>query len=157
MKRTFQIISQDIKNRVISEINDLTLEPLHEVVIREKKKSRTLAQNSLYWLWLTVIAAERGESKEDVHDRYKRKVLIGIFERDNKEYAEMIESIKNVHTSGMKMEAKTLFDQIVKLTSTTQANVKQFAEYLTDIEHDAIDMQMSLPHPEDRYHEAMGL
>jgi hypothetical protein len=46
---------------------------------------------------------------------------------------------------------------IVEQTSTADASVKQFMEYLKQIERDMTDRGIPLPHPEDRYNSAMGV
>uniref|UniRef100_A0A6M3JJE1 Putative lambda recombination protein n=1 Tax=viral metagenome TaxID=1070528 RepID=A0A6M3JJE1_9ZZZZ len=157
MKLKVSLIDDSARNRIIDKIRNIPLNPLHEVVVRPKEIKRSIVQNSLYWMWITIIANELGETKEAIHIRYKRKILIHIFERDDPEYAEMIEAVRTVHKSGMKVEAIKLSNQIVKLTSTTQTDVKQFTEYLNDIEKDAMGIQIALPHPEDRYNIAMGV
>ncbi len=68
----------------------------------------------------------------------------------------MIGSVNAVHAKGMKSEAIALKREIVRLTSTTQMNVQQFTEYLNDIELDARNIGIILPHPEDLYNDALG-
>lgn len=155
-KQTLIIRNDQIRSRAVHIISGLPLEPVHEIVIREHHKDRSAAANSLYWLWLTIIAAELGETKEDAHQRYKEEILVHIYERDDLEFAEMIQAIRKVAASGMVDEARHLEKQVAKLVSTTTATVHQFTEYLQDIEKDAIGMNIILPHPEDRYYLAMG-
>jgi thiaminase len=157
MKHTFIIRNPEVKNNAIAFIGSVPLEPLHEVIIREHKKDRSASQNSLYWTWITIIAGEMGLTKDEVHYWCKDKFLVRIYERDNEEYAGMIESIRKVHESELHLEADNLHIQVVNLTSTTTATVTQFTEYLNDIEKDAINKGIVLPHPEDRYYEAMGI
>jgi hypothetical protein len=157
MKHTFVIRDEHIRGNALKVIEALPLDPINEIIIREHHKDRTIDQNSLYWMWLTLIAGELGETKDSMHHEYKKKFLVHIFERDDPEYAAMIKAVRDVYKIGMEKEASLLADQIVKLTSTTDANVKQFTEYLNDIEHDAIsEKRIVLPHPEDKYNFAMG-
>jgi hypothetical protein len=144
------------RRRAVEIIARLPLEKPQEVDVREHKKNRSAAQNSLLWKWLTVIAAELGESKEDVHERCKERFLVPILRRDDPDFAAMIGSVNAVHASGMKAEAIALKREIVRLTSTTQMSVQQFTEYLNDIELDARNMGIILPHPEDLYTDALG-
>ena len=158
MKHTLILRNPDIKETASKLILGCPLEPLHEVVIREHKKDRTAAQNALLWLWYTVIAGELGETKDDIHYMYKSQILVHIYERDDLEYAEIILSIRRIYRmTDMKDAALYLHKSIVKLTSTTTATVEQFTEYLNDIEKDCIGKGIVLPHPEDRYYEAMGI
>ena len=144
------------RNRAVEIVNRVPIDPPQEIEIREWKKNRLAAQNSLLWKWLTVIASELGESKEDVHARYKEKLLVPILRRDDPDFAAMIGSVNAVHASGMKAEALALKREIVRLTSTTQMNVHQFTEYLNDIELDSRNFGIILPHPEDLYNDALG-
>ena len=156
MPHTITLQSQEEKTRASNLILSLPDTPVYEVVIRKHKKDRSLAQNAVLWLWYTVIAGELGYTKDDMHLIYKKKYLVPIFERDDPEYAKMIESVRTVWKAGLKKDAHSLKDQIVKLTSTTDANTKQFTEYLDDIEKDAIGQGIILPQPENQYKQAMG-
>jgi hypothetical protein len=144
------------RNRLREIVEGLTLDPPQEVEIREFKANRSVAQHRLLWVWNTVMGAELGESKEEIHERNKERFLVPIYERDDLEFAEMIEAVREVYRAGMKDRAQMLFKRIVKLTSTTTANVKQMTEYLDEIEKDARNLNIQLPHPEDLYREAFG-
>ena len=156
MKHTFILRNEEVQKTAANFVFEMPIDPLHEVIIRPHKKDRTAAQNALMWLWFTTIAGEHGETKEDVHEQYKGQILVHIYERDNPEYAEMIETVRGIHRDGKIKQAKQLHKAIVKLTSTTRATVEQFTEYLNDIEKDAISKGIKLEHPEDRYNLAMG-
>jgi hypothetical protein len=156
MKTKIQIINEATAERACEVIRSLPLEPRHEVVIQEIKKDRTGAQNSLMWLWITIIAGELGETKDEIHLRLKKKFLVPIYERDDLGYAGMIAAVRTVHSAGMKSEAASLAAQILELTSTTKASSDQFTEYLNDIDRDDMGKGIVLPRPEDRHREAMG-
>ncbi len=146
--------SQQIKDRACHIINQAGYEKPLEVVIREHKADRSAAQNALYFKWITIIGSDLGETKDELHERYKGLFLVRIFERDDPEYAEMIAALRRLYKED-KEQGSFLFKQIVKLTSTTKANVSQFSEYLSDIEADARRLNIFLPHPDD-YSLAMG-
>ena len=156
-KQVFVLRNETIKDNAKVYIGALPLEPVSEVIIRPHKKDRTVAQNSLMWLWITHMAGETGETKDEVHKRLKKQHLIYIYERDDPEYAAMVKAIRDVYKSGMKAEAQQLIDHIADLTSTTKATVEQFTEYLNDIDQGALSAGIVLPKPEDRYPIAMGL
>lgn len=149
MNQKVVLVSEAHKTRIMLMIEGLPLEPLHEIIIREHKKDRSAEQNAIYWKWLTVIANELGETKEALHEHYKDRFLVQIYERDNEEYAEMIQSLRDVWKSGMKKEAVDLRKKIVALTSTTTATVKQMTEYLHCIEMRSAELAIRLPFPED--------
>lgn len=153
-KQTFHLINDSIRSRVIDAVKRAP-EGM-DVIIQKHTDNRSAAQQGLQWLWYTFIAGETGETKEEVHERYKERFLVPIYERDDTQYAEMIESVRSVHRGGMKKEAAAMKNEIVKLTSTTKANVQQMGEYLTEIERDNMGNGIYLPRPEDRYRDAMG-
>ncbi len=157
MKKTFTIRSKDVISRVTAFLEAQPPEPILEVVVKNHQQDRSLLQNSLYWMWNTVISDEWGWSKEDVHIDLKRRLLVPIYERDDTGYAAMIQAVRKVHTQGFVQEAKAMQKEIIKLTSTTNATVKQFTEYLNEIERDMTDKGIALPHPEDKYESAMGI
>jgi len=57
--------------------NILTLLPNgeHTIQVLKTKSQRSVAQNSLLWLWLEHIAQEIGSTREDMHDYYCKKFL----------------------------------------------------------------------------------
>lgn len=130
--------------------------PLMEVIVKPRKVDRSAAQHRLYFLWVTILAGEQGLTKEEIHEDLKKRLLLPIYERDDADFALSLAAVRNVHKAGHKDEAKSLARQIVKLTSTTTATLDQFTEYLNEIEKDSANRGIFLPHPEDRYREAMG-
>ena len=140
-RRACEIISTADTNKVVE--------------IKDYKANRSASQNALMWQWTTIIANELGESKDDVHQRHKEKYLIPILERDDSEFAEMMEALRELHRQGLKQQAIFLHKRIVDMSSTTKLNVTQFTEYLNDIEHHAASLGIMLPHPSD-YGLAMG-
>lgn len=151
MKQTIILKTPEDVKKATAVFAHLKLDVPMEVIIREHKKDRSAAQSRLYWLWLTLIANELGYIKEELHEEYKRKYLIGIFIRDDEDFAKMITTIKGLSND------EWLRKQVVALVSTTRANVQQFTEYLQAIEMAAADMGIVLPHPDDYYFEAMGV
>ena len=155
--RTFIIRSDNEIKRLNTFLEAQPKEPLLEVVVRGHKKDRSVSQNSLMWLWITIVSDELGWTKEEVHEDLKRRLLVPIYERDDTGFAAMIKAVRKVHTEGFKADAKAMSAQIIRMTSTTGATVKQFTEYLKEIERDMISKGISLPHPEDRYYSALGI
>lgn len=157
MKKIFVIQSKEVIQRVSSFLEAQPATPILEVVVKLHQKDRSLSQNSLMWVWITIIADEWGWTKEEVHEDLKRRLLVRIYERDEPGYGAMIQSVRKVYRSGLKDDATAMHQQIVRMTSTTGATVKQFTEYLNDIEKDMAGKGFSLPHPDDKYHSAMGI
>ena len=153
--KTITLDSDGKKEFAIAFISNLPLDPVCSVKIYEDKETRRTVQNALYWRWLTVIAGELGGTKEDWHETFKGKFLVHIYERDDSDYAAMIESVRAVHRAGMKVEAEHLRKEIVRLTSTTTASVQQFAEYLKEIEN-FCNGKVYLPRRDDDYYRTIA-
>ncbi len=156
-RRIFTIQSKEVIKNLASFLESLPLEPTVEVIVHEKEKDRTVAQNRLYRLWGGIIAEELGWKRKAVYRYLRKEHLLKIYERDDQGQAEMMNAIRKVWTSGMKQDAKKMHDYIVKRTSTASATVKQFMEYLKEIERDMAGKGIVLPHPEDRYNISMGI
>lgn len=154
-QKTFVLREQANYDSLFKFLDENSGEFLLEVTVREHQKDRSVLQNSLYWYWITIIADTIGMTKEDVHFDLKRRILSKIFIRDEPGYGEMIIAVKRVKKEGFFREAKVLGRHVIRMTSTTAASVKQFAEYLTEIERDCISKNIILPHPEDRYYESL--
>ena len=110
------------------------------VEIKQFREKRSLSQNALQWDLLTAMQNTRinehaGTTKEEWHEIMKGRFLVTIFERDNPDYALMIENVRGVYKAGLKEEALNMRKDIVKLTSTRDCSVKQMTEYLECIMH----------------------
>ena len=152
MKKTFTIVHDAARDEAIKAINELDFAKPHCVSIGPKRKDRSLAQNSLYWKWLGVIADDTGHTSEELHQTYKREYLVPIFRRDRPGYKAMIKTVGKLKGE---RGFGAMVKEIIRLTSTTDCSVKQFTEYLNEIEKAAGENGYTLPHPED-YREAMG-
>ena len=107
------------------------------VVIDQKQSTRSEAQNKLYWLWVTQWAKHTGSDKDSEHIFFRRKFLARIFQRDDVGmYRETISVMNNLEQV-LGLSEKQLYDKIANemadKMSTTEANTKQFTEYLNDI------------------------
>ena len=107
------------------------------VVIDQKQSKRSEAQNKLYWLWVTQWAKHTGSDKDSEHIFFRRKFLARIFQRDDVGmYRETISVMNNLEQV-LGLSENQLYDKIANemadKMSTTEANTKQFTEYLNDI------------------------
>lgn len=107
------------------------------IEINEFKNNRSLAQNSLYWLWLSIlrdhINSVTGKifDAEDLHQKMMRMFL-----------------------SPKVAEFK---DETIKTWSTKKLNSKEFSEYLNKLDMYSADrLNLVLPHPINEYDLAMG-
>ena len=95
------------------------------VTISITREKRTLDQNNLYWLWLSCIAKETGNDKDDLHEYFIYKYL-------NPELVQVFEKM------------------IYKRLSTSTLDTKQFTGYLNKIQVFAnTELAIELPNPED--------
>ena len=149
MKKQSVIVRDDqTKTRAISIINNLILEPPHEVLIRPYKFKLSDQQRNLYFLWCGIIGESLGNTKEEQHIYLKKEFLIPIYEREHEGFAEMMDSLRRVYLQA-KEEGLFLLDEVVKLTSIRDANVAEGREYLTNIDRFAAELGIRLPVPDD--------
>ena len=99
------------------------------VTIKPQSTKRSLNQNSLYWDWLTEVQNKTGQDKEDLHFEFKKKFLISILRRDDEGYAEMCHAITLLKQSESE-QYEAVANGVIRETSTTRLNTKQFTEYL---------------------------
>ena len=141
MKTKVIVNTEQLRNRAVKVCGSVPFDPPHVVEIRPYKKNRSEQQNRYYWAIITIIAADLGLSKEEMHEEYIERFLVPIFIRDDAGYAEMVETVVAAGSGLMR--------QVVKLTSTTQCSVKQFGEYLDEIKGNAFSLGIRLPALED--------
>jgi hypothetical protein len=160
MNRSIILKSESSREAAIAMLSGVPTTPLHIVTVKEHKRDRSSAQNSLMWSWLTVIGNEIGESKDSIHEIYKRMFLLDLFvEYDDgtrpsiKGYREMWEAISSVEDDTAR---KQMVDFLISQISTTRADVEIMSVYLNKIERNANSQGIILPHPEDSYYLAMG-
>lgn len=139
LKQTFVIKSHDQITRVISFLHsnyNKANQNNNPLVVRvsQKEEDRSTAQNRLYWKWLNDWSKHIGSDKDAEHLFFKRRFLIGIYNRDDAEFAEMCASIKQLKMNEQE-EYEAISRHVIRMTSTTKASVTQMSEYLNNI-HD---------------------
>ena len=105
----------------------------HNVIVTigiDDDKARSLAQNRIYWGWVTQIADKTGDDKDSVHIDLKRRFLAKIYCRDFGEYADLADNMATCKDSLPAHQYESLAINIIKQLSTTRASTKQFTEYL---------------------------
>jgi hypothetical protein len=131
----------------------------YEVSIRTANETLSGKQRRLYWTWMTDIEKSgiTGNTKDDMHEFYKYKFLVGIYCRADEQYNQMVDAVREVRKTDPK-RANILRDQIVVLTSITDANKDQMREYLSLIDnHAQVEIGVTLSRPEDLYYASMGV
>jgi hypothetical protein len=123
----FKIKTETDKGGVKQYIDKLDLEhgKTYHVGITVKRATRSISQNSLYWLWLTCIRQETGNDKETLHEYFKQEFL-------GRRTVEIFNT------------------EVYPLRSTTGLNTKEFTDYLDKIKVFAgTELGIILPLPED--------
>ena len=140
MKETFILTSAQVRDKAAEMVRGLTLDPVHEVVVRPYRKDRTLAQNATLHLWMTVVSQWAGEH----HGKF--------FPSSHwKEYFKQMFLGEETIRIGKRVITRTV--------PTSSLKVKQFAELLDSIDHyvGAEFEDCDLPHSDDNYYLAMGV
>lgn len=123
--KIFRITDDKSREALIEMLCKLPIGKPYEITVDKYREKRTIPQNRLYWLWLTCLMDETGNSREDLHIYFKEKFL-----------PSQTELFNNV--------------EIVKTSSTTSLNTKEFKFYLERIhQFAATELEIYLPWPED--------
>ncbi len=100
------------------------------ISVKECRETRSIAQNKLYWLWLTCIADETGNNKDALHEFFKEKYL----------------SVKRYEVS-----FKSGCESGIARESTTDLDTKGMTLYLDCIQKFALaECGIALPHPDEQ-------
>ena len=94
-----------------------------DLVIKKAASKRSDNQNRLYRVWVRIIAGDCGYSEPEMHDALRYKFL--------------------------RRTAEINHEEVVIIPSTTELTIRQMEDYMTQIEVLAIEMGITLPHPED--------
>lgn len=120
----FNICRESDKNAAIAAIRDMDLSKPKQVEIRNVRKTRTLDQSALYWEWVSILADEFGNDKEEMHNALKIKIL----------------GPDLVNISG----------EIVYVPPKSRdKNTKDFSDYMDKVMAFALEYGIRLPTPED--------
>lgn len=159
MSKTFNLVNSNVLAHALAEVAQQPLDGSMSVCIKQARKTRRIAQNSLYHVWIKDIS-QHGETVLEVHERLRTSLLSHIYMRESQgpqqeawvaAYNDILEL-----TQGCEPEdAYNAMYRVVCLISTTWATVAQFQEYLEMIQHQCIEDGITLSHPDD-YHYAMS-
>lgn len=137
MSTQYLLKNEGIRDGLIRFIRELPMDPVYEVVIKEYEPKRSLAQNALFHVWMRELS--------DLWD-----------ETRGRRYSPAAWKLHFTHTY--------LGDDVVELPDgtsqvvvrgTSKLGVKKFAELLFHVEHDSVEMGITVSHTAD-YHLAMN-
>lgn len=93
-------------------------------VVKKKWNKRSLDQNALYWLWMETISEHTGHTKEELHHIFKGRFA-------PKKQVEVAKKVYNIPKG------------------TSEMSTGEMVSYMLDVEAEAAQMGLTLPHPED--------
>lgn len=136
-RRQFIVSDKDSAYKLTRFI-EVSLPAKLRVTVEPYRARRRVAQNNLWWLWISILARHLKEStgeiwaKDDLHEALKVKLL--------------------------GQRAIELGGEVVSVTRSTAAlTVVEFSDLLNDLDHYCQERwNLTLPHPEDLYGEAHG-
>jgi len=137
----WRINGQNGRGAVRVWLDALPLDADIDLRAKPHKKDRSLAQNNLLWMWLTIIAREYAQARDEAHDWFEPEVWKFQFQEKFLGYKsfKVPEGVRH------------------KLIGTSELNTADFTAFLSDVEHYAGSvLNITLPHPEDVFYEAMG-
>lgn len=151
MKRKIIIRSDKQRREAEKCLSLIDFDDVHEIIIRPFEETRRLRQLALYWAWVTIICDQTGNNKLAYHFEMKKLYLLNIFIRDDKDFSDLVETVRSLHKQGKAVEAKKMAEFIISKISTSKTKVKQMAEFMRDVESHAWEfLQIVLPHPENQ-------
>lgn len=145
--KTLRLSTEADIGRVIDAVMSTSLDVPMVVEIKQAPAKRRSAQNALMWFWNTYAGAKLGHTKDQYHDEMKLRIGVPILMRDDEKF----EKAWRVISKSLTHEAQ--LEMVKHMDITSKFTVKQMTEYLREYEHAA---GIPLPHPEDRYYEALG-
>lgn len=124
--KKFILINEEARANVLHIINNTILDGNTTIEVKKTTSLRSLAQNNLYRMWVTIIAEEVGHTHNEIHELLSEKYL--------------------------PVEATEVLGQVVEVRkSTTQLLVGEFSTFLSHVESFAAYYDIKLPQPADQY------
>lgn len=134
---TYTIHNDNVLGNCMRHLQKLPAGKLWDVTIVEHRAKRSLAQNSLYWKWLTEISKQHPTSDGEFLDKEEWHYLCAL----------KFLGLKELVVCGKTYK--------LPVKSTKKLKIAEFAEYLTKIEVEFLSKGVSLTFP-DEYGLAMG-
>ena len=118
------------------------------MTIDEPKENRRLKQNRLAFKWYNELGKQTGEGKEHWRNYCKLTYGIPILREDEDVDAQFIKILDP-------LPYQSRLDAMEYMDVTSLMSVKQFAEYLTDVDLASTAAGFHLTHPDDLYWDAL--
>ena len=126
-----------------------TVETPYTIRVAQADESRSLKQNRRSFMWYQLRGSMTGHGQ--IHERCLCKLKYGvpILRRDDEDFEKFWHSALQFIAYESQLEAM----EFVPVTSLM--GMKQFAEYLTEVDQQSASQGIVLPHPEDLYWDAL--
>lgn len=146
----FRLVSDEVRDNCVKALfmAQQSSEEVLEVTIQPAKRKRSLSQNRLYWLWVNQWSEHWGWTEQYTHHFFKYKFLAIVFYRDDAKYAEACDAVKVIKSIDEGLY-KSIAANVVRQTSTTDANTAQMTEYLDKIERYCYSKGVMLKIPDE--------
>ena len=163
----YNIIDHKRLEHAMQVLSGLPTDGQWQIELKPLKQDLTGAQRRTAHMWLQLIANELGEDYKDVKDRVKDRLPFA-YEPDEKRMMRVISWLVTMMERAYrknpdKFDAfdfiESLRDKLVKLPirerSSETYTKKEYADFITEIEMEAGQAGVILPHPDD-YHQLKG-
>jgi len=103
-----------------------------EVIVRKPRSQRSLNQNALHWVRMTIIGKDLGYSKEEMHYAFKKAFLadkLPVLSRD-----QFILYLQEIDKD---------------MVTTRLLSTKEMADFMEKIERQAVELGINLPSPDE--------
>ena len=119
------------------------------VVVKNVEESLSEAQRGLYWVWVGVIAADLGNTKDEQHQYFKERYLLKIYINDPENHPEFVGVAENMRIIKERCPEQYAANRALVLAgvSTLDATKENMAELLKEVENMARSNQIRLPAP----------
>lgn len=110
---------------VVKQIKEVGFDQPHLIEFKPFRKTRSLPQNKLFWLWMRCIKDETGNDVDTLYEYFCEKYLPW--------------SEKEVFGNGVRM-----------VGGTSVLNTAEFTEFLENIRMEMLHLNITLPNPDDQ-------
>ena len=146
----FQIRTAANLGQAVRAVNGLSPDKVKPFTVKicEHQETRRLKQNRLAFLWYKFMGQATGHGYK--HEHHVNKLIYGvpIIRADDE-----VNRFLSLSLDRLTYEEQILAMEYIPVTSLMK--VRQFAEYLTEVDQQAADRGINLPHPDDLYWAAL--
>ena len=153
--KTFALRNKVDADHIITALLKLkpTTDHQYFVKVSLQAEGRRDKQNRLSFMWYSERGEQSGHGKEYERNyckyTYGCPVLLADDSGNNDQFIELYTHLINT------LNYEQLIDAMEFIEVTSLMSVKQFAEYLTDVERDAAQQGWQLTHPDDIYYQSL--